>query len=150
MHIGLTMPINSPSAGGRFDSDLLDAGVKEESYPGTKWVYKGGWDQKQALLLLWAAPCWSSHPWMNHGDLQLTFKLLMYFGAQELLVIEKINALFSSWFPFLVFFGCFFFVCLFWVHTKVGRTAGDDEFEVLKCMKIAEQSCVQIKWGSSL
>lgn len=41
MHIGLTMPINSPSAGGRFDSDRLDAGVKEDSHPGTKWIWHG-------------------------------------------------------------------------------------------------------------
>ena len=41
MHIGLTMPINSPSAGGRFDSDLLDAGVKEELHPGTKGMHHG-------------------------------------------------------------------------------------------------------------
>lgn len=36
MHIGLTMTINCPSAGGRFDSDQLDAGVKEEPCPRTK------------------------------------------------------------------------------------------------------------------
>jgi len=41
MNIGLTMPIKSPSAGGRFDSDLLDAGAKEESCPGTKWICHG-------------------------------------------------------------------------------------------------------------
>lgn len=31
MHIGLKMPINSPSAGGRFDSDLRGADVKSHT-----------------------------------------------------------------------------------------------------------------------
>jgi len=36
------------------------------------------------------------------------------------------------------------------INAKVGRIASSDEFEVLKYNKMAEQSCVQIEWGTSL
>lgn len=109
MHIGLTMPINSPSAGGRFDSDRLDAGVKEESRPGTKWIRHGTKEDEIRSKLYY---CYEQLPadaaiLARIREIRLTFQLLMYFGAQELLVREKINALFSSWFPFFVVVFCF-------------------------------------------